>query len=237
MSHSEFEARIFLLLCLLHLLVGSMICEGGIAQTHSFWADTFNDGDYDGWSVERGSFEVRNGSLVGWGIPIPNAATIYHSSSGAYGTWSFEINGYTPSVWFIASSPNTHNVTGYRFGRVVDGNISSFSLYRVLDGQETRLSYNLTLDEPALYRIEIERNMDGLLTIAANESEIISTTDTNITTSTYFVFGVFSPGGSLDNVMVDSILLPTTTETTVPTVIAIIVVTSVLSIAELRRRS
>ena len=217
-----------------------------MAQRRSFWADTFNDGDYEGWIVERGSFEVRNGSLVGWGIPAPYAATIYHNSDGAYGTWSFEINGYTPSVWFIASSPNTQNVTGYRFGRVVVSNISSFSLYRALDGQETRLAYNLTSSEPALHRIKIERDIAGLFSITANGTEIIRTTDTNITTSTYFVFGAFSPGGSLDNVVVDSLLLETSSGTTVPptegygsiflAAIAIVTVTGVISIAEVRRR-
>jgi len=214
---------------------------------YSFWADTFNDGNSDGWSVERGTFEVINGSLVGLEVPgLPNAATIYHSSSGAYGTWSFEINGYTPSVWFIASSPNTHNVTGYRFGRLVDGNISSFNLYRVTDGQETRLAYNLTSSEPASHRIKIERNLTGYFSITANRTEIISITDTTITTSIHFVFGVFSPGGSLDNVVVESILLETPSEITIPTpagydsvllaAIAIILVSSVVSIAEIRRR-
>lgn len=219
-----------------------------MTQPLSFWANTFNDGNYNGWTVENGIFEVINGSLVGTGVPgFPNAATIYHSSSGAYGSWSFEINGYTPSVWFIASSPNTHNVTGYRFGRVVDSNISSFSLYRVIDGQETRLAYNPTSSGPASHRIRIERDLTGLFSITTNGTEIISTNDASVTTSVYFVFGVFSPGGSLDNVVVESILLETPSEPLIPpsersnpillAAIAIILVTCVVSLAEIRRRS
>lgn len=247
MSHSRVVKGLFPILCLLQLLVGSLICEIGMVQTYSFWVDTFNDGDHNGWSVEKGIFEVINGSLVGLGVPgFPNAATIYHSSSGAYGTWSFEIKGYTPSVWFIASSPNTHNVTGYRFGRVLDGNISSFGLYRAINGQETRLAHNLTSSDPASHRIRIERDLTGLFSITANGTEVISTTDTTVTTSVHFVFGVFSPGGALDNVIVESILLEAPSEITIPppegfnpvllAVISIIIVISAVSIAEIRRR-
>ena len=56
------------------------------------FADDFDDGNYDGWTVEAGSWEVVDGSLdadTGYGMSVP--CKIWHNSSTAVGTWSFSI--------------------------------------------------------------------------------------------------------------------------------------------------
>lgn len=186
-----------------------------LAQTSVVWDDNFNDDDFEEWVIEGGLFSIVNNSLVCNGIlRWPDVATIFHESQGAFGNWSFDIKGYTPSVWFIASSPNHRNVSGYRFARVMNEDTQFFGLYRVLNGQETRIAYSTltnNTDWEIWHHVEVKRDLDGLFTINVNGTPIISIVDANISTSNYFVFGVYSPGGWIDNVEVDSIVIPDTT--------------------------
>ena len=245
----DVNVRNLLLACLTIVLISSTICEHGLAQASLVWLDDFDDGNYEEWTVEGGMFVIVNNSLACLGSLLwPDVATIYHESPGAYGYWSFDIYGYTPSVWFIASSPNHRNVTGYRFARVLEADEHFFGLYRVVNGQETRIDYSPATNETFWSHIRIIREIDGSFIIDLDRTNIITVRDTNVTTSKYFVFGAYSPGGYLDNVVVDSGSTVSSTETisTSPepieqdqilyVIAAVLFVTSVILIAEIQKR-
>lgn len=246
--NSKRNVRNLLLASILILLIGSTVYEQGFAQTNVVWMDDFNDGDYDEWIIEGGLFSIVNNSLILQGSLLwPKVATIFRESQGAFGNWSFDIKGWTPSVWFIASSPDHRNVSGYRFARVVtEDNAQFFGLYRVLNGQETRIAYSTATNDTNWHHVEIERGLDGIFSIDLNGSQIISIVDVNISTSNYFVFGGYSPGPGIDNVDVDSFVISTPADTTslepdeyIPFVYvfaAVILLTGVILFVEIRRR-
>lgn len=176
------------------------------------WHDDFNDGIIEGWKTHGGNFEIRNGSLVLLGVPLwPNLAVAYHNSSAAFGNWSFDIDGYTPSVWFIASTSSHRNLTGYKFARVIVDeahSLTAFILYRVADGAETSIAYFETTNEPRLRHVVIRRNARGLFLVYVDRGLAMNVTDDEILVSHYFIFGGYSPGAILDNVVVEGLLPP-----------------------------
>lgn len=207
------------------------------------WGDDFNDGNYENWTIEGGHFEIVNNSLTLLGIS--RISTVFHESVGAFGNWSFDLNGGSPTVWFIASSPHPGNVSGYKFAKGLDEESEFFNLYRVLDGQETRIAHFVMdgRDDSITtlrkwHHIDVMRDMNGLITINLNGSEIITTVDANITTSNYFVFGAISPGARIDNINVNAIMMPPSIELGPLEygIAAAILVTCAVLVLEMRRR-
>ncbi|MDF1538046.1 MAG: hypothetical protein P1Q69_04000 [Candidatus Thorarchaeota archaeon] len=227
------------------VIVSTSFIEYGAAQISVVWEDAFDDGDFEDWTIEGGGSGIVDGALTGqWILLWPALATVYHESSGSNGNWSFDIGGYTPSVWFVASSPNHRNVTGYRFARLVDGDTHMFRLFRVVDRWETILASSVTTNETFWNHVEVLRTEDGLFTVSLNDSQIMSVEDTNITTSAYFVFGAYSPGDHLDNVKVDtqSILIspepipPEPPDPAVYVIVGALFITVAIILLEVRKR-
>jgi len=53
------------------------------------WADDFNDGNYNGWTVEEGEWDASTYALKG--VPGPWIIRIWHPSTQTTGTWSFDL--------------------------------------------------------------------------------------------------------------------------------------------------
>ncbi|MFX0173590.1 MAG: hypothetical protein ACFE9L_17000 [Candidatus Hodarchaeota archaeon] len=53
------------------------------------WSDNFDDGNYDGWTVQNGSFSAADHSLQASGSLEWHL--VNHSSSIAYETWSIDV--------------------------------------------------------------------------------------------------------------------------------------------------
>jgi hypothetical protein len=69
------------------LIISFLIIRTRSCPATTVWSDNFDDGNYDGWTVQDGNFSVAGQTL---------RAGKYHarincSSEVAYGTWSFEV--------------------------------------------------------------------------------------------------------------------------------------------------
>ena len=91
----------------LALLFICLYSSWNAVQAEVVWSDDFNDGDYDGWGIQRGNWSADNNYLR-----ISNEGDIYHPSAVSKGTWSFDVY-VTPtpvidhSIHFMLDAPVT----------------------------------------------------------------------------------------------------------------------------------
>ncbi len=86
-------------LCLLSL---SPFIKMPICKAEVVWSEDFDDGDIDGWTIVQGNFSVEDGTLRSiveefhyaerWFLSV-----MYHPSTIAVGTWSFDFMFDSPS--------------------------------------------------------------------------------------------------------------------------------------------
>jgi len=79
-----------------------------IATDTLVWSDDFEDGDYDGWTVQSGGFEVSGGVLRANLDPhvTEDFNLITHPSAVGNGTWTFDVlldDSELTSVWFMSA--------------------------------------------------------------------------------------------------------------------------------------
>jgi hypothetical protein len=55
------------------------------------WSDNFDDGNYDGWTLEMGGMTAVNGYLECTSVPLDAPTVIWHESTVNAGTWSADI--------------------------------------------------------------------------------------------------------------------------------------------------
>lgn len=155
------------------------------------WSDNFDDGNYDGWTVEQGNWIVSDGTLM---TPVEDwegyARRIWHTSSQVVGTWSFD--AFHPNSTFISyesiflfvangsyingtSPPDTYKGYGVRFFW------DSIYLVRMDDGDITSLGFLIREDYPGTWtHIDVTRNSTGGINVYINAT---SSTDTHVPTT------------------------------------------------------
>ncbi len=150
------------------------------------WSDDFNDGNYDGWTVTRGSFTISGPptcSLTG----LTSLNEIQYPSSRSNGTWFFDLyenstheNGL--EVLFTATGNDQTEFEGYSI-HVRYGGFHDITLFRwnysdlweasvkfPLEDYETPESYS------GWFRYRITRTATGDIYVNRNGELIISST-------------------------------------------------------------
>jgi hypothetical protein len=203
-----------------------------LCKAAEVWSDDFDDGNYDGWTVQEGEFSATNHVLEITNTEEYNL--IYHESTTVVGTWSFDMR-VGESTWmntfaFMASNIWLGNFGGEEFWFFEDGyyltfgrDPTRFTFAKFQDGTgldwATSYAYIPLAGASGWQHIDITRNNAGEMNIFINGTLRIEVNDTDISTSDFVCFcgrGVEGYNIAIDNVTVsDSIdITPTTTSTT-----------------------
>jgi hypothetical protein len=163
------------------------------------WHDDFEDGDLEDWTVNWGNFTVENGVLKVEDEPLDFfGGKIYHPSTGAVGSWSFEIGGRWWTVSFIATSIDGN---GYRL--VKDSNYgTAFYLVKIMNRSSERLAHYRYWGNESYHYVNITRNNDGQFEVFIDRVLTIQETDASIMTSSLFIYRATGNDSALDNVAV-----------------------------------
>ena len=199
------------------------------------WSDNFDDGDYDGWILLLGDFNMTSNTLEGFD---GQDNVIYHNSSIAYGTWSFDVHLTNntreyPLIFFITNdtgNPQPPSVTDDEFPRnsvffsihwdpsYVDNLFAGFN--KMENGNQISLSWNswnvsgyLT---PQWIHVDITRDPTGTVNAYVDGVHHVgpipiynASTSFDFTTSNYFT--VYINGDvALDNITVSDTIDITT---------------------------
>jgi hypothetical protein len=193
------------------------------AQTSSavvIWQEDFNDGDYAGWTIYQGDFEVTGNALVANGsYGIWNF--IRHPSTVAYGTWTFDV--------LSEDAPQNHTYAYIISGGIVDipnyrlciwtGSFVGWapgpgvSLLKQNSTGTVSIADWFTGTLSGWHSYEVTRDQTGQFRILVDGTLRITVTDNEITSSGAFRFGAQENSG-IDNIVVDA--PATTTPTTTP---------------------
>lgn len=176
------------------------------------WSDDFEDPGYSGWTVLNGTFSNEDQSLHATGSDPLECHNIQHTSSIAFGSWSFDVY-YNSSIsktnWLAFSFIADELVgppTGYT-GRMVPRNGYSLELefymylYRWTDGEPFSVEDIAIFTFSGWNKITITRDETGLFEFYINETLQFDTEDTTHTTGEVFCWSTV-PGHVIDNVMV-----------------------------------
>ncbi|MFW9832399.1 MAG: hypothetical protein ACFFEK_00225 [Candidatus Thorarchaeota archaeon] len=174
------------------------------------WSDDFQDGDYVGWTVLTGTFSAEKQFLQG--VESEGYQSIQHSSSVAYGNWSFDVyhNSSVASHFYrvysfmadelIEGSVVYAGVMVPRNGYSIDFAALGADFNRWENGSPlTRGDFSITFS--GWRTITIIRDRTGHFEFYLNETLVEEADDTTYTTSA--VFGWCSmPGNAIDNIIV-----------------------------------
>ncbi|MFX1441508.1 MAG: hypothetical protein ACFFFD_14795 [Promethearchaeota archaeon] len=183
-------------------------------QADGSWSDDFNDGNLDGWSKSDSSSIVQDGMYRGTG---PDHTSIAHPSNVSIGSWTFDVVHFGKwkviammvDIVFMGGQGGTASAYGYllvvwyRYLENLDQ--FDFQLMKRLEGETTDLAwangpkgFDMT---GALFRFNITRTPGGLMTVRFNGTEIMSVTDTDISTSEDFEISL-GRDMAIDNIVV-----------------------------------
>lgn len=189
------EYSISILVVMLHIsLFVTFPCKADVV-----WSDDFNDGNYDGWFVDNGTFSAEDHTLKP--ISGDNTYTIRHLSRVTNGTWSFDVLlGEGTVIWLM------HDAAGY--GLIV-------SAWFGMDGTHLRL-YNVSYDRgnsigervfhsgiSAWQHVDVTRNMDGRTCVYLNGTLLIDRVDHVVRKSWFFIYTPYGEA-AIDNIVVSN---------------------------------
>jgi hypothetical protein len=180
-------------------LILSFVLNTRSTKATVVWSDTFDDGNYDGWTVTYGSFSCAENSL----ISNQYSSAINRPSTVMVGTWSFDLllvdSGSSGiHVCFYCESFVFYPITGYdlkvsRYG---------FELMYWLDYYDDSIGeYFPSIVMDGWQHVDITRDDTGLIRVYINDSLQIETVDNRIPSSNYFHL-VSGSGEGLDNIVV-----------------------------------
>ena len=174
------------------------------------FADDFNDGNYDGWIVPFGNWTfVDNALLVRYSKDtFRNGGLIYHASTIAYGTWSYDmynvpgklhemfpiIEEFTPDEsydYHLITKLTTTNPE-ILFGKDIGKNFGLRIAVWVSDSDI----------DGSWHHMDITRETNGRFRIYLNRMLIIDAVDSTFTTSKYVGFLCDPDGPKIDNIVV-----------------------------------
>ena len=205
------------------------------------WSDNFDDGNYDGWTVEDGAYSVTDGALTSeatgdlWDI-------IWHPSTTAVGTWNFSF------MYDVVDDLAVYIIMVMSVNQTIDMNVQA--------GYGIKITHELGLD-PTLSLIKqdgtyvsignmvlpfgvadlhgtwtdfaVSRNSTGGFNVWINGTHMWEVVNVEHDTSEMFVYYTYTDivgveGGHLDNIVVDDVPIspyapettPEPTDTTTP---------------------
>ena len=217
-------------------MVGLSFILAGLSQVSAtvVWSDNFDDGNYDGWTVEAGAFSVTNGALMSEDS-VDDYDTIWNSSSTTVGTWNFslyhESNGASHWIMFMVNgTPGTlESPTLYGYGIEFDSSDSppkaTIRLIKQIGvGSLSRFPLGVYVPDydfgGTWTDFAVSRNSTGGFNVWINGTHTFESVNTDHDYSEMFVYYTHGlAGGGLDNIVVsDDPLSPpvSTTPTTTP---------------------
>jgi len=157
------------------------------------WSDNFDDGNYDGWTVQNGTFTVEDGVLkTGPGNLNIISCQSYGPSSG---TWSFDLlaTGWTV-VYFVGNSQQDLVI-------VFTGQYYYVERINVVDNSYS--SAKFPGKASAWQHLNITRNLDGRICVYSNGTLVADYVDSTYVPPPDF-FEFYSTGGeaAIDNIVV-----------------------------------
>jgi hypothetical protein len=204
------------------------------------WSDDFEDKDYNGWTVAQGTFSAAEKALKA----ETGNSYIYHFSSVAYGTWSFDVymaNEVLPiSIDFMMEQANT--AYGSRGYEIIVDSTDMIDLRIITDSNRIITQTILKEKASGWVHMDITRDENGRFCVFVKGECVIDVVEPSITTSEYFGFY-----NSLSNAAIDNIVVSNTVDIQPPPqtplwlqpwflMIAGVVVFVTVSIVFLRRR-
>ncbi len=224
------------------VLIGLSFILTGFSQASAaiVWSDNFDDGNYDGWTVEDGAYSVTDGALTSEATTDPYDI-IWYPSTTVVGTWNFSFMydfDASQAVYLIMfMSVNQTISINYQagYGIEISDDVAVDPSIRLIkqDGHWLGIS---TLVMPLVFEdlqdtwtdFAVSRNSTGGLNVWINGTHTWEVVDSDHDTSEMFVYYTYTAttgvqGGHLDNIVVDDVpispYVPTTpepTETTTP---------------------
>lgn len=190
---------IVLAICLLSL--NAIAATDGAAAV--LWIEDFEDGNYDGWMIEEGTFDASSRYLEatssGWN-------DIFNTSRVSCGYWGYDlfedsITGIDIHVFIIALGYQIGNLSGYSVS-LEYGLISNLTLYRWDEGVSHILDHDtVPLVELEWINYNITRDSEGFFQVVRISEVLLSATDNTYTDSQFFLFYAEN-GGSIDNITI-----------------------------------
>jgi len=189
-------------------------------QAEVVWSDDFDDGDYDGWEIQRGNWSAENGFLR-----VSKDGDIYRPSTTSVGTWSFDVyvtqvSGLHFSFLFMSDTPVSYvpvdllNFNGYLLSIYVypDGRSSTLDLYSSTGSwivkRELLEVYDVGMDlSYRWHHIDITRDDEGRICVYLNRKLVIDITDNSSNSSSFFQF-LSEKGPAIDNIVVKDYVDP-----------------------------
>lgn len=143
-----------------------------------------------------GDFTVENGTLT-FENTLP-MGKVYHPSTGAYGSWSFDIFGKFWHVKFIADS-EFGNMSVYMFGTKLDRFGPGFILQKILNKSVEQIGkYDADISDD-WYHVNITRNTEGHFEVYVDRELVMQETDASVKTSSFFIYHTYMNGSAIDN--------------------------------------
>jgi hypothetical protein len=183
------------------------------------WSDDFNDGNYDGWTVDSGAFTCANLYLETTEVPSSLvSANIIHQNNISTGTWSFDFH--------VPPSADHINI---KFGNGIRLALSdsTFGVYRG-SYDNILFSYKPSQNVAGTWtHLDITIDEISNISMFVNNSHVEHYTTLPISGSGDFRVISWNVGDGLDNIVVNDAIdyealpfnesyIPTTTTTTEP---------------------
>ena len=173
-------------------------------------SDDFTDGDMDDWVTfalpdEPSNFTVIDGVVYSMCEDFIEVAN--HASSVAYGTWSFDIymgRAVLSGVEFISSVPPTAHYSQYGYEFVLTPtSVQLAELYPTSDtSSNRRVADEHFMNLIGWHHVDITRDTTGYFCVYLNNTPILETVDTTVTSSVNFAFAFgANSGAAFDNVV------------------------------------
>lgn len=184
------------------LTIQSLSSSSRYALASVVWTDSFDNGDYDEWSVALGAFRVIDGTLRGTGY-ILNA--ISHPSTLVTGTWRIDLEftdtpHYSSIYMFVEDIGQGIGNNGYwlyitnwrvtlhRETEFVTDAIANYSFPRLINGWQ---------------HFDVTRDTTGRIRTFINGTLCMDVIDTRHNTAKYFLVQL-RDGDAIDNVEVSN---------------------------------
>jgi len=190
------------------------------------WSDNFDDGNYNGWTVIEGHWQVTDGYLEDYYVD-EFIYMIWHDSSQVVGTWSFDLyqsgtgDNARSICLFMANETDDYNYYGYGL-RITETSV----LLMKQEGQRiTAETLSFVVFEDFLNtwtHFDVTRNSTGGLHVYVNATSTttepdITVVDTEYSYSERFVWYALGIFVHIDNITVDNEILITPPEPTTTT--------------------
>ncbi len=184
------------------------------------WEDNFDDGNYDGWTIADGNWNVENGYLVA-DLTSKIRCEIWHPSSQVVGTWSFDVfagpEGGFVDICFMQNGTESYTVSIRQSSDPVEAGIyfevGSLALahYELIGFEETWTHYDITRNSTGGFHVylnatsSIEEPIIEVVNMVYSSSERLLLVNHNY------------DGSRFDNITVNDEILITPPEPTTPT--------------------